>query len=171
MSRYAIWQSKDAAALAAILNNPKVLQNLRDGIPYPYTEADAAEYIRAMRAADPKSTFAFAVCADDTVVGNIGAFRGENIHFRTAELGYYLGENYWGKGIMTAAVRLLCAKLFRETDLCCIYAEPFEENDASRRVLEKAGFRQEGILRHNAVKDGIMRNMALYALLRTPAGE
>lgn len=160
------WRPEDAAPLAALLNNPRILNNLRDGLPYPYTVRDAAEYISAMLSADSGSSFAYAVCVDGALAGSIGAFRGTNIHLRTAELGYYLGEGFWGRGVMTEAVRLLCRRLFEETDILRIYAEPFEHNAASRRVLEKAGFTLEGIMKNNAVKNGAVCNMALYALTR-----
>ena len=160
------WKPEDAKYLANALSNKKVLNNLRDGLPYPYTGKDGAGYIDAMLAADPNSTFAYAIEIDGRVVGSIGAFRQENIHFRTAELGYYLGEEYWGKGAMTQAVRLLCKKLFDETDILRIYAEPFAYNTGSRRVLEKAGFQLEGIMKNQAVKNGQVLDMALYALTR-----
>lgn len=99
-------------------------------------------------------------------LGSIGAFRQENIHRRTAELGYYLAEAYWGQGIMTQAVGMLCARLFSETDLLRIYAEPFSYNMGSRRVLEKAGFQLEGILRSNACKNSQVLDMAMYGLTR-----
>ena len=111
------WQLSDAPALAAALNNPHVLDNLRDGLPYPYTPADGQAYIRSMLASDPDSTFARAIVVDGTVVGSIGAFRQGNIHFRTAELGYYLAEPYWGRGVMTTAVRQLCAEIFDTTNV------------------------------------------------------
>ena len=82
------WKSEDAKSLAAVLSNKNVLNNLRDGLPYPYTEKDAADYINLMLKSDPNSTFAYAVDVDGTAVGSIGAFRQGNIHFRTAELGY-----------------------------------------------------------------------------------
>ena len=160
------WKPEDAMFLANALSNKKVLNNLRDGLPYPYTEKDGADYINAMLAADPNSTFAYSIEIDGRVAGSIGAFRQENIHFRTAELGYYLGEEYWGKGAMTQAVRLLCKKLFDETDILRIYAEPFAYNTGSRRVLEKAGFQLEGIMKNQAVKNGQVLDMALYALTR-----
>ena len=160
------WNIEDAKNLAAALSNKKVLDNLRDGLPYPYTEKDAEDYINAMLNSDPNSTFAYAVEVDGAAVGSIGAFRQGNIHFRTAELGYYLDERYWGKGIMTEAVRQLCDKIFDETDILRIYAEPFAYNIGSRRVLEKAGFQLEGILRNNAVKNGRVLDMALYSLTR-----
>lgn len=160
------WRMTDAKDLADVLSNKAILNNLRDGLPYPYTERDAAEYIAAMLAADPDSTFAYAVTVDGKVVGSIGAFRQENIHSRTAELGYYIAEEYWGKGIMTQAVRQLCDAVFANTDILRIYAEPFSYNVSSRRVLEKAGFQYEGLLRRNAVKNGRTEDMALYALTR-----
>ena len=161
------WQIEDAKDLAAALNNKKILNNLRDGLPYPYTKKDAADYINAMLKADPNGTFAYAIIVDGKAVGSIGAFRQENIHARTAQLGYYLAEEYWGKGIMTQAVKQLCDKLFAQTDLLRIFAEPFACNIGSRRVLEKAGFQLEGILKKNAVKNGKVLDMALYARTKT----
>lgn len=82
------WRIDDKSDLAIDLNNPKVMNNLRDGLPYPYTEDDAEEYIRAMLSADEDSTFSFAITLDDKVIGSIGVFRQDNIHSRTAEMGY-----------------------------------------------------------------------------------
>ena len=163
------WQLSDAKDLAAALSNRSILNNLRDGIPYPYTERDAQDYISSMLSANENDTFAFAVLCNGKVVGSIGAFRQGNIHSRTAELGYYLAEEYWGRGIMTEAVRQLCAHLFTATDLLRIYAEPFSYNSGSCRVLEKAGFRYEGTLKNNAFKNGKLLDMKLYALTREPA--
>lgn len=160
------WHTDDAAQLSRLLNNKHIQDNLRDGLPYPYTERDGAEYISAMLASDPAKTFAFAITAGGQVVGSIGAFRCENIHARTAELGYYIGEAYWGKGYGTGAVRQLCAHVFAHTDIIRIFAEPFAYNTASCRVLEKAGFQFEGTLRRNAVKNGKVLDMRLYAQIR-----
>lgn len=160
------WMLTDAKDLASSLSNPNILKNLRDGLPYPYTENDAKDYISAMLAADSHTTFAYAVCVDDRAVGSIGAFRQNNIHYRTAELGYYLAEEYWGQGIMTNAVRQLCEKLFAETDLLRIFAEPFTYNTGSHRVLEKAGFQLEGIMKCNAFKNGQVLDMTMYALTK-----
>ena len=160
------WRLSDAADLAAALNNEKVLNNLRDGLPYPYTEQDASDYISAMLCADETSTFAYAITRNDRAIGSIGAFRQSNIHRQTAELGYYLAEEYWGRGIMTEAIRQLCAIIFDTTDILRIYAEPFAYNTGSRRALEKAGFRFEGMMKNNAVKNGKVVDMALYSLTR-----
>lgn len=161
------WRLEDAPALAAALSNRKVLDNLRDGLPYPYTEKDAAEYISAMLAADENETFAFAVTVDDKAIGSIGVFRQGNIHRQTGELGYYIAEEYWGRGLMTQAVKQVCAHVFEVSDMLRIYAEPFAHNAPSCRVLEKAGFQFEGVLRCNAVKNGAVVDMRLYSLLRS----
>ena len=129
------WRLSDATDLAAALNNEKILNNLRDGLPLPYTEEDARDYILAMLSADETSTFAYAITQNDRVIGSIGAFRQSNIHRQTAELGYYLAEEYWGRGIMTDAIRLLCGIVFDTTDILRIYAEPFAYNTGSRRAL------------------------------------
>lgn len=160
------WRLEDAADLAEMLNNKKILDNLRDGLPYPYTRKDAEEYITAMCQADKKETFAFAIAVDDSVIGSIGVFRCGNIHFRTAEMGYYIGEPFWGKGIATSAVKQACRHVFTNTDIIRIFAEPFAYNAASCRVLEKAGFQLEGLLRCNAVKNGQVQDMKMYALVR-----
>ena len=161
------WRLSDATDLAAALNNEKILNNLRDGLPLPYTEEDARDYILAMLSADETSTFAYAITQNDRAIGSIGAFRQSNIHRQTAELGYYLAEEYWGRGIMTDAIRQLCGIVFDTTDILRIYAEPFAYNTGSRRALEKAGFRYEGTMKNNAVKNGKVLDMALYSLTRT----
>lgn len=160
------WELTDAKDLAAAISNEKVQDNLRDGLPYPYTEQDGVEFISAMLSANEEETFAFAITVDDRVVGSIGVFRQGNIHRRTAELGYYIAEEYWGRGIMTDAVRQICAHVFAKSDIIRIYAEPFAYNIASCRVLEKAGFQYEGTLRSNAVKQGRVIDMKMYSLLK-----
>lgn len=160
------WKIEDKTALAENLNNIKVLNNLRDGLPYPYTDEDAEAYITAMLAADKDKTFAFAITLDDKVIGSIGVFRCDNIHYRTAELGYYIGEPYWGKGIMTSAVKQICKYIFDNTDIIRIFAEPFSYNIGSCRVLEKAGFQFEGLLKSNAEKNGAIIDMKMYALIK-----
>ena len=161
------WQLKDTKSLSELLNNKKILDNLRDGLPYPYTEKDALDYISAMVNADKNSVFAFAIEFEGEVAGSIGVFRQNNIHSKTAEMGYYLGEKFWNKGIATAAVRQVCDFVFKNSDIMRIYAEPFARNLASCRVLEKAGFTCEGTLRSNAVKNGIVEDMKIYALIKS----
>ena len=160
------WDLSDAKDLAIALSNKKVQDNLRDGLPYPYTQKDGEEYISAMLSADENETFSFAITADNKVVGNIGAFRQENIHRKTAELGYYIAEEYWGKGIATEAVKQICEYVFDKSDIIHIYAQPFAFNVASCKVLEKAGFQYEGRLISNAVKNGKVVDMKIYSLIK-----
>lgn len=160
------WKLEDAKELAEAISNPNIQKNLRDGLPYPYTEEDGRAYISEMLGADEKKTFAFAIVYHEKVIGSIGVFRQDNIHCRTAELGYYIAEEYWGRGIMTDAVKQTCAYVFSNSDIIRIFAEPFSYNAASCRVLEKAGFQLEGTLRWNAVKNGQVLDMKMYALIR-----
>lgn len=160
------WQIEDAENLALVINNKKIQENLRDGIPYPYTVENAKEYINSMLSADKDETYAFAITVDDKAIGSIGVFRCNNIHFRSAEMGYYIAESYWGKGIGTNAVEQTCRYIFENTDIIRIFAEPFAYNTASCRILEKAGFQCEGILRKNAIKNGAILDMKMYALIK-----
>lgn len=140
---------------------------MRDGLPYPYTEQDGTNYISAILSAGKNQTFAFAITVDNKVIGSIGVFRQTNIHRQTAELGYYIAEEYWGKSIMSISVKQICKYVFENSDIIRIYAEPFAHNTASCRVLKKAGFQYEGTLRCNAVKNGKTINMKMYSLLKT----
>jgi ribosomal-protein-alanine N-acetyltransferase len=160
------WKIEDAPELAEALNNRNVQNNLRDGLPYPYTESDAKNFIKAMLDADKNTTFAFAITFDNKVVGSIGVFRKGNIHFRTAEVGYYIAEPFWGKGLGTSAVKQACHYIFEHTDIIRIFAEPFAHNAASCRILEKSGFEYEGTLRSNAVKNGNVLDMKMYSLIK-----
>lgn len=160
------WKNSDAEELARLLNDKRILDNLRDGLPYPYTVADAEFYINSCINSDKNSQFCFAIINNGEVVGSIGVFRQQNIHFRTAEIGYYIGAESWGKGICTEAVRLACKYVFDNTDIVRIYAEPFAKNMGSCRVLEKNGFVLEGILRKNAYKNGKLRDMKMYAKIK-----
>ena len=152
------WRLDDAKELALIANNKKIQNNLRDGLPYPYTEEDAESYIGELLSSDKNTTFAFAITINDKVVGSIGVFRNDNVHFRTAEMGYYIAEEFWGKGLGASAVRQICEYIF---------AEPFAYNIASCRILEKSGFQYEGTLRSNAVKNGQVLDMKMYSLIKS----
>lgn len=163
------WKLTDAADLALAISNKHVQDNLRDGFPHPYTEKDAINYISTILSANENDTFAFAIVVDEKVIGSVRVSRQENIHRQTAELGYYMAEEYWGQGIMTDAVKQICDYVFCNSDIIRIYAEPFSHNRASCRVLEKAGFQYEGTLRSNAVKNGKVVDMKMYSRIRAEA--
>lgn len=160
------WRKSDAADLAKAISNQHIQDNLRDGLPFPYTVKDGEEFIEAMLNADPQQTYAFAITVNDVAIGSIGVFRCSNIHSKTAEMGYYISEDYWNKGIGSSAVRQMIEYIFTNTDIIRIFAEPFSYNLASCRILEKAGFQCEGLLRKNAVKNGQVLDMKMYAIVR-----
>lgn len=163
------WQSGDAADIVRHANDPSVAGNLRDVFPYPYTLADAEDYIRACIASDGKGQLCRAIVVDGKAAGSIGVFLGSDVYRRSAELGYWLGRAYWRQGIMSAAVRAICGEAFRNWDIVRIYAEPFAGNAGSRGVLEKAGFTLEGVLRKSVCKNGILMDSCIYAKLREEA--
>lgn len=151
-----------AEDLARIIGDKKVQDNLRNGIPYPYTAADAKDFITFATSTESDFEYIFAITFDKKFVGCISATRGQNIHCRTAEIGYYVDPNFWGRGLAACAIRQLCDFIFAETDIIRVYAEPFARNIASCRALEKAGFEFEGTLHSNAVKNGIIEDMKMY---------
>ena len=160
------WKLKDTADLAVAINNKKVLDNLRDGIPFPYTEKDAEEFITETIAAEQDTQYSFAITYHGKVIGSIGVFRKDDVHRLSGEMGYYIAEPYWNKGITTTAVQQMCDYVFKNTDIVRIFAEPYAHNDASCRVLEKAGFQFEGVLRQNAIKNGQLMDMKMYAIIK-----
>lgn len=158
------WRPGDEPSLARHANSRKLWLNVRDHFPHPYTLADAVGWVDRAASAEPETQFAIEV--DGEAAGGIGLFLQEDVARYSAELGYWLGEAHWGRGIATAAVRGFTDYAFRAFDLCRIHAVVFEWNPASRRVLEKAGYELEGRMRRAAVKDGQVIDQFLYATLR-----
>ena len=162
------WKLEDASNLSLALNNKKILDNLRDGLPYPYTSDDAKFFIEIMLKAKKETQYSWAITINDKAIGSIGVFRKENIHSRTAEMGYYIAEEYWGKGIGTIAIKQARDYIFSKTNIIRIFSEPFSSNIASCRILEKSGFFLEGILRKNAVKNGVIIDTKIYSIIKEP---
>jgi [ribosomal protein S5]-alanine N-acetyltransferase len=155
------WRMDDAPSLAKHANNRRVWLGLRDAFPHPYTIEDANRFLQGSVAGAPRKNFCIGIAG--VAVGGIGLRPGEDVHRHTAEFGYWLAEEFWGKGIMTEVVPAFVDYCFKEFSLNRIYAEPFSNNPASARVLEKAGFVLEGRLRKNVVKDGKVVDSLLYA--------
>lgn len=161
------WLPSDAASLARHANNKNVSRNLTDIFPYPYTLDDARTWIGKQQGVEPARNFAIII--DGEAVGGVGFLVGKDIFYRSAELGYWLGEEFWGRGIVTDAVRAVVKYAFENFDLMHIFAGTFERNVGSRRVLEKAGFELEGRLRMHATKDGETMNDLVYGIVRPGA--
>lgn len=158
------WRPGDEPDLVAAADNRNVWRNLQHRFPHPYTAADARDWF-ALLAAMAEPTH-WAVEVDGRAVGGVGVDPGEGIFARSGQFGYWLAEPYWGRGIMTAAVRLAAAYALDRFDLVRLEAPVFAWNPASMRVLEKSGFVREGILRRSVLKDGQLIDQVLYARLR-----
>lgn len=160
------WKMEDVDDVLRYANNDKIARNLRDAFPFPYILTDAQEFVNSCVEGDEEKQLCRAIEVDGRAVGSIGLFLGSDVYRMTAELGYWLAEDFWGRGIMTEAVKRICQEgEERWDDLVRIYAEPFAYNTASRRVLEKAGFTLEGVMRSSVCKRGKIYDSCMYALL------
>lgn len=155
------FREDDAESLAFHANNRKIWINLRDLFPHPYTITDAEEFLKKSIALDPETRFAVAV--DGKAVGAIGFGLRTDVERISAEIGYWLGEPFWNRGIMTEVLRAVTEYAIAEHGLMRIYALPYAWSHASCRVLEKSGYLLEGRLRRSAVKDGKITDQFLYA--------
>jgi [ribosomal protein S5]-alanine N-acetyltransferase len=144
-----------------------VWRNLRDLFPHPYGEAEAAAWL-SYAAADPPPEGVYAIEVDGEAAGTVSLRRRDGEERFSAEIGYWLAEPYWGRGIMSEAVRAVAAAALVQPDVYRLFAPVFSWNPASMRVLEKAGFRWEGVLRRSAVKDGVLIDQVMYAITRDP---
>jgi RimJ/RimL family protein N-acetyltransferase len=157
------WQTTDVDALARHANNQKIWLNLRDAFPHPYTRQHARDFIRAVRQRAPETTFAIAVRGE--AVGSIGFVLHPDVERVSAEIGYWLAESQWGKGIVTEALGAVTRYAIETHHLTRVYALPFASNTASCRVLEKAGYALEARLRRSAIKNGTVTDQMQYAFI------
>ena len=155
---------EDAEALAKYANNRNVWLNLRDAHPYPYRLEDAVYWLRMATRQWPEVHFAIA--SADEAIGYIGLGPQTDVFYRSAEIGYWLGEPFWGRGIATAALQALTEYAFFQFNLIRLYAYVNVTNPASVRVLEKAGYQREGRLRKNVIKDGQVVDQFVYAKVK-----
>lgn len=155
------WRESDAESLAVHANNINVARNLRDRFPHPYTRKDAREFLKFATSLEDESNLAIEV--DGAAVGAIGYLPGTDVERFSAEIGYWLGEEYWGRGIVTEALVLMTAHAFERARLLRLFALPFADNVPSARVLEKAGYVCEARLRASSVKFGEPKDQLLYA--------
>ena len=158
------WQPSDEAALIAVANNRNVWRNLHHCFPHPYTQADAGFWF-SLLAAMPEPTH-WAIEVNGVAVGGIGMDIGEGIFAKSGQFGYWLGEQYWGRGIVSEAVRATSQYALSHFGLARLEAPVFAWNPASMWVLEKAGFVREGVLRNSVLKEGQLIDQVLYALVQ-----
>lgn len=163
------WLDSDTTALAKHLNNKRIWDNCRDSLPFPYLEEDARAFISHVQSQPEQCCFCIA-SDEGEAIGNIGFTRGTDVERYNAELGYWLAEPYWGRGITTAALSEAVAFFFAHTDVERIHASVFEDNVASIRVLEKTGFRLVGVCRRAFHKNNRFLNGYYYELVRDGGG-
>lgn len=155
------WQWGDKKSLIKNANNPRIARMVKDRFPYPYDVAAADHWLGMVTNENPQTNFVILV--KNKAVGGIGFEAQEDIFRRSAEIGYWLGEKYWGKGIMTEAVQAITAYAFDHFDLCRLYAGVFATNPASMRVLEKCGYEFEGRLKKSITKHGQTIDQFVFA--------
>ncbi len=158
------WQRGDEDRLVFHANNANVSAQLRDKFPYPYTASEAQNWLALVSEQHPLTHFA--IDFEGAVVGGVGLELHDDIERCSAEVGYWLGESVWGRGLAVAALRGITEYGFTTFELTRIYALPFADNLRSRRVLEKAGFEFEGTLRRDVIKRGVVHDSAVYARIK-----
>jgi RimJ/RimL family protein N-acetyltransferase len=158
---------QDAQALVRHANNPKIAARVRDRFPSPYTLRDAKDFLGEVTKRNANSPeFVLAIEVNGEAVGCIGIVRGADIERVSAELGYWLSEEYWGRGIVTAAIRQFAPWVMERFELTRLHADTFHDNPASARVLEKAGFTKESVKRRAAIKLGEIKDMNVYVMVK-----
>jgi ribosomal-protein-alanine N-acetyltransferase len=160
------WRPADVPSLVAHANNPRVAIHLRERFPHPYTAKAGRAFMRMVRQTKPETSFAIVV--DGHAAGGIGFHVQPDVERVSAEIGYWLGEAFWGRGIATDALQAVTAYAIEHHGLTRVFAIPFASNTASCRVLEKAGYVLEGRLRRSAIKDGVIVDQLQYAFISRP---
>lgn len=157
------FRKKDAVGIQRIANNINIAKNLRDGFPHPYTLNDAHKFIENAMVQTPPCLFA--IDYQGKYVGNIGLAKGQDVYHQSAEIGYFIGELYWGNGIATRAVNLITEYGFQQLNLIRIHTGIYDYNEASMRVLEKCGFIKEGVFEKAITKFDQVYDEHRYALI------
>lgn len=159
------WEQADARSLAHHADDYEIWRHLRDAFPHPYTIEDAHGYLARVTARE-ELPVSMAIEINGEACGSISAMFQEDVHRLTAEIGYWLGQASWGRGVMTEVVGAFTNYLFASFPLERVYAVPFANHPASARVLEKCGFFLEGTIRRGAIKEGVLLDQWLYARVR-----
>jgi len=158
------WHEKDIKSLVKNANNKKIWDNLRDEFPYPYTEIAAQEWIKIVNKDNPTTNFAIEY--KGKAVGGIGIIIQTDVFRKNAEIGYWLGEKYWNKGIATKSLKAMVEYTFNNYDINRLIAYVFDSNIASKRVLIKCGFIEEARLKNGIIKNNIIQDCLIYSIIR-----
>lgn len=156
----------DIDSIAKHANNQKIAKFLRDSFPYPYTRKDAEFFIKNVINTSEDKQCIRTIDINGEAVGSIGIFIQNDVYCKSGELGYWLSENYWKNGIISNAINQICNYCFNNYDIVRIYAEPYANNEGSKRVLEKNGFQLEGIMKKGVYKNNEFYDYCIYALIK-----
>jgi RimJ/RimL family protein N-acetyltransferase len=159
------WSKRDASQLALIANNKKIADNLRDGFPFPYSAGDARNWLNVILPENDPPRF-LAITLAGKLVGSIGLVTKSDIYRNNIEIGYFVDEYQWGKGIATKAIKAATSYAFKDFDIVRVYAEPFLDNMGSRKALENAGFIHEATLKRYVIKNNIIKDSCIYSVLK-----
>jgi RimJ/RimL family protein N-acetyltransferase len=155
-----VWQKDDAQQLAAIANNKNIWSNVLDSFPSPYTVMDALQWINKESTAQPVTKFAIEF--QGNVVGGIGMILNDDVYRNTVELGYFVGETFWGKGIATNAIQTIVEHIQKNYSVNRVMARVYAHNKASMKALQKAGFHLEGIQEKAAIKNNLLIDVFVW---------
>ena len=158
------WIKGDEVSLQKNANNPRVSACLMDRFPSPYTIEAAINWVDALIGQDPVINFAITI--NDEVIGGIGIEPRTDVYRKTAIIGYWLSEKLWGRGIMPEAVKLVTEYAFTHLEFIRLQASVYSKNPASMRVLEKAGYLKEGVMRNAVIKGDEVLDEHMYAILK-----
>lgn len=156
------FSEEDAADLVRLCNNINIWRNVRDALPHPYKRSDAQKFISTATSKDPQEIFA--ITKKDELVGCIGIHPQEDVYRFSAEIGYWIGQPYWGQGIATTALQLIIKYGFNSLGVIKLYAGCFSFNTASQKVLLKTGFKKEALLKKAVFKNGAFHDEIRYAI-------
>ncbi len=160
------WSLSDVPNVFKYSNNKKITDNLRNAFPYPYRVSDAQNFVEQAVLNNETFQCCRAITVNGEAVGSIGLYLKSDVYRKSAEIAYWLAEPYWGKGIMSAAIKQICRYAFEKYDIVRIYAQPYAYNTGSCRALEKAGFVLEGIMKKSIYKNGQYHDSCMYALVK-----
>nr|WP_320025357.1 GNAT family protein [uncultured Acetobacterium sp.] len=160
------WKLSDAQSIVPLANNEKIAGNLRNTFPFPYTLDDAHLFITKSIHQHKRKQLNKAIIINDSASGSISLLMQDDVSCKSGELGFWLGEPFWGKGIMTRAINQICETAFEDSNSVRIYARPFAENEKARKTLEKVGFQLEGVFKNSIYKNGRVMDSCMYALTK-----
>ncbi len=158
------WEKSDAESFFKYSINPKVTENMRDA--FPSTLEDCRKTVESFSCNDETQQCCRAIIVNGEAVGCVALFIKNDVYCKSAEIAYWLGEPFWGRGIMSEAIKRLCQTAFEHYDIIRIFAEPYAQNIGSRKALEKAGFVLEGIMKKGVCKNGNFFDYCMYALVK-----